>query len=87
MGTCGLVIVLEVGTLYLLITPGIYVMLIYCLAMLIDGGWIMIYTWKFESYLTMDNNKVATSIYIWVDWLRNLGNPVLPGFGNPGVPV
>ena len=38
-----LVVVLEVGTLYLLITPGIYVMLIYCLAMLIDGDWIVIH--------------------------------------------
>ena len=40
-----------------------------------------------ESYLIMNNNKVATLIYIWVDWLRHLGNPVLPVLGNPGVPV
>ena len=70
-----------------MITPGIYVMLIYCLAMLVDGDWIVIHTWKFESYLIMDNIKVATLIYIWVDWLRHLGNPVLPVFGNPGVTV
>ena len=31
--------------------------------------------------------KVATLIYIWVDWLRHLGNLVLLVFGNPGVPV
>ena len=60
-----------------MITPGIYVMLIYCLAMLVDGDWIVIYTWKFESDFIMDNIKVATLIYIWVDWLRHLGNPVL----------
>ena len=60
-------------------------MLIYCLAMLVDGDWIVIYTWKFKSYLIMDNIKVATLIHIWVDWLRYLGNPVLPIFGNPGV--
>ena len=40
-----------------------------------------------ESYLIMNNNKVATLIYIWVDWLRHLGNPVLPVSGNPGVPM
>ena len=51
----------------------------YChLAMLVEGDWIVIYTWKFESYLMMDNIKVATLIYIWVDWLRHIGNPVLP---------
>ena len=68
-------------------TLGIYVMLIYCLAMLVDGDWIVIHTWKFESYLIMDNIKVATLIYIWVDWLRHLGNPVLLVLRNPGVPV
>ena len=26
-----------------LINPGIYIMLIYCLAMLVDGDWIMMY--------------------------------------------
>ena len=70
-----------------LITLGIYVMCNYYLAMLVDGDWIMIHTWKVESYLIMDNIKVATLKYIWVDWLRHLGNPVLPGFGNPGVPM
>ena len=55
--------------------------------MLVDGDWIVIHTWKFVSYVIMDNIKVATLIYIWVDWLRHLGNPVLPVFGNPGVPV
>ena len=49
--------------------------------MLVDEDWIVIYTWKFESYLIMDNIKVATLIYIWVDWLRHLGSPVLPVFG------
>ena len=48
-----------------------------CHAMLVDVDWIVIHTWKFESYLIMDNIKVATLIYIWVDWLRHLGNPVL----------
>ena len=47
----------------------------------VDGDWIVIHTWKFESYLNMDNIKVATLIYIWLDWLRHLGNPVLPIFG------
>ena len=70
-----------------MITPGIYVMLYYCLAMHVDGDWIVIHTLKFESYLSMDNIKVATLIYIWVDWLRHLGNPVLPISGNPRVPV
>ena len=55
--------------------------------MLGDGDWIVIYTWKFESYLIVDNNKVATLIYIWLDWLRHLGNPVVHVFGNPGVPM
>ena len=31
--------------------------------------------------------KVATLIYIWVDWLRHLGNPVMPILENLGVPV
>ena len=70
-----------------MITPGIYLMLIYFLAMLVDGDWIMIYTWKFESYLIMDNIKVVTLIYIWVDWLRHLGNPVMPTLENSGVPM
>ena len=43
LGTCGLVVVLKVGTKYLLITPGIYIMLYYCLAMLVDGVWIVIH--------------------------------------------
>ena len=55
--------------------------------MVVDGDWIVIHTWKFESYLIMDTIKVATLIYIWVDWLRHLGNLVLLVFGNPGVPV
>ena len=59
----------------------------YCLGMLVDRDWIVIDTWKLESYLIMDNIKVATLIYIWVDWLRHLGNPVLHVLGNPGVPV
>ena len=62
-------------------------MLCYFLAMLVDGDWIIIHTWKFGSYLIMDNIKVATLIYIWVDWLRHLGYPVLPILGNPGVPM
>ena len=45
-------------------TPGINIMLIYCLAMLVDEGWIVIHTWEFESYLVMDNIKVATLIHI-----------------------
>ena len=61
-----------------MITPGIYVLLIYCLAMLVDGDWIVIHTWKLRVILIMDNIKVATLIYIWLDWLRHLGNPVLP---------
>ena len=38
-----MVVVLEVETYYLLITPGIYVMLYYFLAMLVDGDWIVIH--------------------------------------------
>ena len=56
-------------------------MLIYCLAMLVDGDWIMIRTWKFESYLIMENIKVATLIYIWVDWLQAPGEPSDAYFG------
>ena len=62
-------------------------MLIYFLATLVDGDWIVIHTWKFESYLIMDNIKVATLTYLLVDWLRHLGNPVGPVLGNLGVPV
>ena len=54
--------------------------------MLVDGDWIVIHTWKFESYLIMDNIKVATLIYIWVDWLRHLGNPVLSVLEIPEYP-
>ena len=56
-------------------------MLIYCLAMLVDGDWIVIHTWKFESYLIMDNVKVETLIYISVDWLQAPGEPNDAYFG------
>ena len=49
--------------------------------MLVDGDSIVIHTWKFESYLIMDNIKVATLIYIWVDSLQAPGEPSDAYFG------
>ena len=42
---------------------------------------------SYESYLILDNIKVATLIHIWVDWLGQLENLVLAHLGNPGVPM
>ena len=81
LGTCGFGCSAWGRNLIPFDHPGYIGYAYYCLAMLVDGAWVVIFTWKFESYLIMDNIKVATLIYIWVDWLRHLGNPVLPVFG------
>ena len=69
-----------------MITPGIYVMLYYCLAMLVDGDWIMIHM-EVMRVLSLGYLKVATLIHIWEDWLGHLGNPVLSMKRNLGVSV
>ncbi len=56
LGTCGYCYVVhEVGIYYLWNTPGIYVMLIYCLAMLVDGDW---YAWSMQ--VVRDDNFGTT---------------------------
>ena len=69
-----------------MITPGIYVMLINCLAMLIDMDWYVRFMKVARVIITKGIVKVATLIHIWVDCLGHLEKPVLAQ-GNPGVPV
>ena len=69
-----------------MITPGIYGMLISCLAMLVDGDWCVRIMKIARVIITKGKIKVATLIHIWVDCLGHLEKPLL-AHGNPGVPV
>ena len=60
-------------------------MLLYCLAMLVDGDWYV----RIMQVVTDTNQgklKVATLIQIWVDWLRHLEYPVLSVLEIPKYP-
>ena len=58
----------------------------YCYAMLVDVDWFERIHDKCESYLVMDNIKVATLIHLG-GLVEAPGVPSVVCFGNPGVPV
>ena len=78
IGNMWLCFVVHVVGTYDFDHPGNIHYVIYCLAMLVDGDWIMIHTSNLIVILIMVQLKVATLIHIWVDCLfGHLENPVL----------